>query len=723
MPSNPWLALDVKTSPEQRARELRRVWDDFLGDGRVDAARRPIADSWQRSQAAGIDPTFGRVPTMVSDRRDVAERWRDHPLVAAAPLVRESLGVIADESDNLIVVSDADGLLLWIEGSAKVRSAAADAMNFTEGALWSEGGAGTNAIGTALAADHPVQVHAAEHFNEMVHGWTCAAAPVHDPDSGRLLGIVDLTGPMNTAHPHSFAVALGAARAIEMDLRARLQVRDELLRARHLGRTSSREQRALVSSSGRVIADHPGGFLRVEHIDVPPGGGEVVLPSGLHVFAEPVGIAGDFLVRARPERHASHAWTERTWARVRTGRFVSSVTRPVTERMRAHLELTWLAEEQAALRRVTMLVADQAAADEIFAAVAEEVAQLLGAERGTVCRYEADETMTVLAYWSNESRKLPVGTNVALEGDSIAATVRRSGGPGRLDSYEGLSGPVVDAARALGAMPGSTVGAPIVVAGRVWGTVLASSTKSGPLPDGAESRIMGFAELVATAISNAIGRAELDASRARVVKAADDTRRRIERDLHDGAQQRLVALALQLRTMEAKVPMEQLALRADLSRAARGLADAVEDLHEISRGLRPAILSNGGLGPALRRLCGRAAVPVVLDVASERRWPESVEVAAYYVVSEALTNVAKHAQASVVTISVDLREQFLQIAIQDDGVGGADPSRGSGLVGLRDRVEGMGGRLLVESPMGAGTSLRVLLPATGRPAAEGSTRH
>jgi signal transduction histidine kinase len=682
MPGNPWLAVDVATSPALRARELRRTWDDFVGNGQLDAVRLPIAESWQRSRAAGIDPSWGRAPTMLEQFDEVAERWEAHPLEAAAPLIQEWLGPVADESDHVIVVSDANGVLLWIEGNAKVRSAAADAMNFVEGALWSEAGAGTNAIGTALAADHPVQVHAAEHFSEIVHGWTCSAAPVHDPESGQLLGIIDLTGLMRTAHPHSFAVALATAHAVEADLRVRLRERDARLRARYGAQIASgNEQRALVSLTGRVVAEHPDGFLGAERLEVPPCGGELILPSGVRAFADVVGHEEAFIVHA-----------------------------PRTSRRRAEIERSWLAEEQAALRRVATLVAAPAAADEIFAAVAEEVARLLWAERGAVCRYEHDESMTVMAYWSEERRDLAVGTRIGLRGDSVAAAVRRSRGPARCDGHEGVSGPIIELASMIGGMSHSTVGAPIVVDGRIWGAIVAGSTKSEPFPNDAESRIMGFAELVAAAISNAVGRAELAASRARIVATADETRRRLERDLHDGAQQRLVSLSLKLRAAEASVPSELGDLRVELSRTANGLAAAVEDLQEISRGIHPAILAKGGLGPALRTLSERAAVPVELDMRTDRRLPDSVEVAAYYVVSEALTNVSKHARASVVRVAVDVRDGLLHLAIRDDGAGGADPTRGSGLIGLRDRIDAMGGTIVVGSPLGAGTSLLVTLP-------------
>jgi signal transduction histidine kinase len=698
MPNNPWLAIDATTSPATRARELRQIWDDFLGNGRLEAVRLPIAESWQRSRAAGVDPSAGRAPTMLADDDDVAALWEAHPLQAAAPLIRKWLRPVADESDHLIVVSDADGVLLWVEGDAKVRSSAADSMNFVEGALWSEVGAGTNAIGTALAAEHPVQVHAAEHFNEIVHGWTCSAAPVHDPDGGRLLGVIDLTGRMATAHPHTLAVALATARAVEADLRVRLQERDARLRVRHLARIASgRERLALVSRNGRVIADHPEGLVRADRLEIPPGGGELILPSGVRAAAEPIDHEEAFIVRALRVPHAHAA--------------VSAAARDVPEWRGAQTELSRLAEEQAALRRVATLVAGQAAADEIFASVAQEVARLLHAERGTVCRYEPDDSMTVTAYWGEGSRNLPVGTRVGLQGDSVAATVQRLGGPARLDSYEDASGPVVELASSLGAMPRSTVGAPIVVDARVWGAILASSTKAEPFPPDTESRLMGFAELVATAISNAVGREQLAASRARIVATADETRRRIERNLHDGLQQRLVTLALELKNVKAAAPTRQ-ALLSARTRIEAELGAALDELREISRGIHPAILSKGGLVPALRMLGRRSAVPVEIEILVDARLPEAVEVAAYYIVSEALTNAAKHARASVVRVDVERRNGNVFLSIRDDGAGGADPGRGSGLIGLRDRVEAIGGTLIVESPVGAGTSLLVTLPVT-----------
>jgi signal transduction histidine kinase len=238
----------------------------------------------------------------------------------------------------------------------------------------------------------------------------------------------------------------------------------------------------------------------------------------------------------------------------------------------------------------------------------------------------------------------------------------------------------------------------------------AGSSREEPLPPDTEARLTSFTDLLATAIANAESRGELAASRARIVTAADETRRGIERDLHDGAQQRLVSLGLELRSVQAEVPPELGALGRALSRVADGLADVQDELLEIARGIHPAILARGGLGPALKTLARRSTIPVELDLRVDERLPERVEVPAYYVVSEALTNAAKHAGASVVHVGVEALERALHVSIDDDGVGGADPTRGSGLVGLKDRVEAFGGTITIQSPLGAGTSLEVELP-------------
>ena len=231
-----------------------------------------------------------------------------------------------------------------------------------------------------------------------------------------------------------------------------------------------------------------------------------------------------------------------------------------------------------------------------------------------------------------------------------------------------------------------------------------------PFRDHIEDRLVEFTELVATAISSSEARSDLAASRARIVAATDETRRRFERDLHDGVQQRLVSLSLELGNTEALAPPEHEQLRRQLAGLRAGLAGVLDDLRELSRGIHPAILSEGGLDPALKALVRRSAVPVKLDLSVDKRLDERVEVAAYYVVSEALANAAKHAQASVAEVHVEARNGTVDLTIRDDGVGGADPSRGSGLIGLSDRVEALGGTIAIVSPTGEGTTLHVQLP-------------
>jgi signal transduction histidine kinase len=375
------------------------------------------------------------------------------------------------------------------------------------------------------------------------------------------------------------------------------------------------------------------------------------------------------------------------------------------------LDLERLANEQAALRRVATLVARGVPAEEVFSAVAEEAGRLVSIDSTLMLRYEADGTATVVAGWTETEIGIPVGARWTLEGDSVSALVLRTGRPARIDNYANATGSLAARLREVGAR--SAAGAPIVVDGRLWGVMVTGSTQPEPLPVGLESRLAEFTELVATAISNAQSRTDLAASRARVVAAADETRRRIERDLHDGTQQRLVSIGLGLRTAEAMVPSELGELKAQLSRTAKDLAGAVEDLLEVTRRIHPPVLSVGGLGPALRTLARRSAVPVELDVSADRL-PEHVEAAAYYVVSEAITNAVKHAKASVVHVGVEPMDGLVRLSIRDDGVGGADPRQGAGLIGLGDRVDALGGRIQIKSPPGGGTSVLVTLPIEGR---------
>ena len=347
-------------------------------------------------------------------------------------------------------------------------------------------------------------------------------------------------------------------------------------------------------------------------------------------------------------------------------------------------------------------------AGELFAAVAEEVGQLLPVDLTHMGRYESDGTVTVVAGWSGTGDHVALGARLPLGGENVSTVVSRTGRPSRMGTYADDADALATAVRATGIR--SSVGTPIIVEGRLWGVMIAASTSEQPLPSRTEERLADFTDLVATAIANAESRADLAASRARIVATADATRRRIERDLHDGAQQRLVSLALELRAAQAAVPPELAGLEDELSRLGEGLESVMDELREMARGIHPAILAEGGLGPALKTLARRSPIPVQLDVRTEGRLPERVEVATYYVVSETLTNAAKHAHASVVHVDVEAVDGVLRVSVGDDGAGGADSARGSGLVGLKDRVEALGGAITVRSPLGAGTSVRVELP-------------
>ena len=370
--------------------------------------------------------------------------------------------------------------------------------------------------------------------------------------------------------------------------------------------------------------------------------------------------------------------------------------------------LARLAEEQAALRRVATLVARGAAPEEVFTAVAGEVGRLLPVDQSALCRYEPDGTLTFVSQWGSVTARFPAGSRWTLGGHNVGSLVFQTGRPARADySAKSSSGPLGVGIRQAGLR--SAIGTPVIVEGRLWGTISVASQRDQPLPADTEARLVSFTELVATAIANAEShaaltrlaeeqaalrrellataianaesRSELAASSRRIVAASDETRRRIERDLHDGTQQRLVSLALVARAAEADVHADRGELRAYLSRIVSGLADAVAELQEFSRGIHPTILSVRGLGPALRSLARRSAVPVDLDVTIDARYPEPIEIAAYYVASEALANAMKHAQASHIGISLAMRNGSLLLSIGDDGIGGADPARGSGLVG------------------------------------------
>jgi signal transduction histidine kinase len=375
------------------------------------------------------------------------------------------------------------------------------------------------------------------------------------------------------------------------------------------------------------------------------------------------------------------------------------VSELATRSQRAARASARLAEEQSALRRVATLVAQQTSREQLDALISEEAGRLLSADLAMMHHYQDGGGVRVMGQWSRSARLSATGGPPAV--GRVTELIAQSGEPARTEA--GL--PHGDG--------WSAVGAPIIVEGQLWGAMIVASNGRA-LPEHTGVRLADFTALMATAIANAKNRAELAASRERVVIAADQTRRRIERDLHDGAQQHLVALAIELQTIREGVPDEQSRLRAELSQVSQGLVGTLEELREIARGIHPAILAQGGLGPALKTLARRCPVPVELHVDLQARFAEPVEVATYYVVAEALTNAAKHADASLVRITGRVRDGVLEVQVQDDGRGGASTAGGSGLLGLLDRVEALDGTLLVNSPPGAGTSVELALPIDSR---------
>ena len=400
---------------------------------------------------------------------------------------------------------------------------------------------------------------------------------------------------------------------------------------------------------------------------------------------------------------------------LRTAQFTDLLATAVAN-AEAREALRRVADEQAALRRVATQVAAAAQPDAVFAAVAEEVGRLLSVDRAYVARYDADDAVTMVAAWSATGGPLPLGASDRTREGSVSALVRETRRPARVDRDETGA---ASAALELGAH--TAVGAPITVRSQPWGLIVVASTAEDPPPRETEARLGDFTELVAIAIANADAQSELTASRARIVAAGDQARQRFERDLHDGTQQRLVSLVLELRTAQAAVPPELAELSAQLDRAVTAATDLLNEVREIARGIHPAILTKGGLTAALRALARRCPIPVHLDVRVAGPLAQHVEASAYYVVAEALTNVAKHSRASAVSVTVvtgadaDAGAGVLYVAVSDDGVGGALFSRGTGLVGLKDRAEAMGGRIFLDSPLDAGTSLRVELPLNANP--------
>jgi signal transduction histidine kinase len=369
-----------------------------------------------------------------------------------------------------------------------------------------------------------------------------------------------------------------------------------------------------------------------------------------------------------------------------------------------------LVAEQSALRRVATLVASDPEPRALFDAVCEELARVLGVDSTDMVRYEGDGTASVVGTWvASGAPSFPVGTQIPVDGETVSARIHRSGRPERVDDYAGTAGELAASLRAAGIW--SAVGAPITVDGKAWGAIMSIADRPHAFPAGTEQRVAHFAELITAALANADARAQLAASRARLVEAGYEERRRLERDLHDGAQQEFVSAALRLRLarerLERTAPGEAVEL---VDAALEQLQTGLRDLRDLAAGIHPSVLTDHGLGAAIEALATRSAVPVQLGSLPVERLPPAVETTAYFVVAEGLTNAAKHARAEQADVAVRTEDGWAVVEVRDDGVGGADAVGGTGLRGLADRVGALGGALDVSSPPRGGTTITARIP-------------
>jgi signal transduction histidine kinase len=688
---------------------VRRARERFLTAGWLgeDTPRPAVLDSWRRSRALGVQPDRFDLPF-------VREPNADSPLTTAAAPVLDRITDDLSAQQVSVILSSADGLVIQRVASDSTIMNALDTVRLAPGYSYAEEFVGTNGIGTALETGRPTFIRGDEHYVGTLGRLACAGAPIRDPITGRIIGVVDLTCWAGQSDPLLFALAKSAGSQIEDRMTALAHESETALLAAYLEQ-ARQFPLGVLAIGGDVVLMNP--HLRQtldanDQIALLEHASEA-LPStvtGSVLAVLPSGTAVKIMVAERVATRGG-----RTNAVFHVHIAADAIAHPLAidqprERLVAvgHDTLSMLAEQQASLRRVATLVARGVDPNEVFAAVAEELARCMDVEHATLVRYEPDGAAVLLAgHHEPEWMKMRVGERFTLDSETVAEMVFRIGRAARMDSHDNARGPGAAYIRQLGVR--AAVGAPIIVGGRLWGVAIVGTTQPEPLPPNTEARVGDFADLAATAIANAETRAQLTASRARIVAAADEARRRLERDLHDGAQQRLVSLGLELRTAEASVPSELHPLKEQIAHITTGLAEISQDLREISHGIHPAILSHG-LGAALKALARRSAVPVDLDLGIDVRVPEPVEVAAYYVAAEALTNAAKHARASKVDLCADTEGASVRLLIRDDGCGGADAAKGSGLTGLIDRVEAHGGTMAISSPIGNGTSLVVKIP-------------
>ena len=688
---------------------VRRARERFLSGGLPgeDTPRTAVLDSWRRSQALGVHPDQMDLPF-------VQEPNTESPLTTAAAPVLDRLTDDLSAQAVCLILTASDGVVLHRLASDTGMMNALDQVRLAPGYSYAEEFVGTNGIGTALETGQPTFIRGDEHYIGTLGRLACAGAPIRDPISRRVVGVLDLTCWAGNSDPVQFALAKMAANQIEDRMRALTHESETALLEAYLEQ-SRRFPLGVLAIGGDVVLMNT--HLRQaldanDQIALLERASDVLRArvTGTVLAVLPSGTAVKILVVERSVTRGGRvdAVFHVHIAADAAARMLGSDRPPERFVVVGHDPLSVLAEQQASLRRVATLVARGVDPAEVFAVVADELARCLNVAHAALVRRDSDGTAVLVAgHHQPESMKIRLGERFSLDSETVSAMVLRTGEAARMDSHDNARGTGAAYTRALGVH--CSVGAPIIVDGRLWGAAIVGSTRPEPLPPDSEARVGDFADLVGTAVANAEARAQLTASRARIVAAADDARRRFERDLHDGAQQRLVSLGLELRAAEAAVPTELHPLKDQIAHIATDLGAVSQELREISHGLHPAVLSKG-LVPALKTLGRRSAVPVDLEIGVDVQVPERVEVAAYYVVAEALTNAAKHARASTVDVCVDTEGTTLRLLIRDDGDGGADAARGSGLTGLIDRVEAHGGTMEISSPIGRGTSLTVKIP-------------
>jgi signal transduction histidine kinase len=447
-----------------------------------------------------------------------------------------------------------------------------------------------------------------------------------------------------------------------------------------------------VNGAGGVVA------AASERSDFPTGTDELLLSLAANQAATAFQGARLIQERKRAEAELREARNE----------LEVKVAERTADLRRSEAHLAQLAGEQTALRRVATLVAREASEAEVFTAIAHGIGELLGAEEIRMLRYEGDRTAVVVAESGQRKDVLPVGSRHRLGGQNAVSRVFRTGHPARIDDYGTSSGQIAERVRSADVR--GVVAVPILVESRLWGAMVTGTTGDEPFPPETESRLGQFTELMATAIANADARDQLTASRARVLTAADEARRRVVRDLHDGAQQRLVQAIVTLRLAQEAVREKDREAEPLVGEALELAERGIAELRELSHGILPTVLTHGGLRAAVGSVVARLDLPVEFEVPGER-FPAEIEASAYFVVAEALTNVVKHANAERAEVRAFVQDGMLRIEVRDDGIGGADPG-GNGLVGMDDRVTALGGRLRIESQAGAGTLVAATLPLT-----------